>query len=355
MARMRRLTRGGVALTAAVMLLGGCGGSPGDGPSSEPPTDGDEEVVIATDDLDLVGTLRTPDGDGPFPGVLIIHGSGPLSRDGEVPGQLGLTFSRPVPVYKELAESLVEQGYAVLTWDKRTCGPFNGCAANEYPVPADDLTFETLREDASAALDVLSTRDDVGEVVVMGHSKGGTVGAGLLEHRDDVDALVLLASPSADVPDLLDFQAEKLAELVADSGQQSAAAEGAVRDLEDLAAQVRAIGDGQVEGPPLAGASRAFWASYIKASREAPAQVAASDVPVLALGGELDWNVPPAFVQGWSDSIGDRGEVVILPNITHALTRLETGDVAELGPDDVGEEVDASVIEAITDWLSETL
>lgn len=344
--------RGGAALAATVLLLAGCGES---ATETDESTAGGEEVVIPTEDLDLVGTLRTPEGDGPFPGVVIVHGSGPISRDGEVQGQLGLTFSKRVPVYKELAESLVEQGYAVLTWDKRTCGPFNGCADNEYPTPADDLTFETFKDDAAAAVDLIAGRDDISDVVVIGHSKGGTVGAGLFEQRDDIDAFVLLASPAADVPDLLDFQAEKFADLVAESGQQSNAAEGAIQDLQDLAAQARAIGEGDVEGPPLAGASRAFWASYIEASRAAPGQVAASDVPVLALGGELDWNVPPAYVEDWSDSIGDRGEVVILPNITHALTRLGTGDVAEIGPGDVGEEVDPSVVEAITDWLSKTL
>ena len=60
-------------------------------------------------------------------------------------------------------------------------------------------------------------------------------------------------------------------------------------------------------------------------------------------------------MQGWSDPIGDRGGVVILPNITHALTRLGTGDVAALGPGDVGEEVDPSVVAAMVDWLAATL
>jgi hypothetical protein len=37
------------------------------------------------------------------------------------------------------------------------------------------------------------------------------------------------------------------------------------------------------------------------------------------------------------------------------LTRLETGDVAALGPGDVGEELDPSVVETIVGWLSATL
>jgi hypothetical protein len=33
-------------------------------------------------------------------------------------------------------------GYAVLSFDKRTCGPFNGCADNDYPVLSRDLVIE---------------------------------------------------------------------------------------------------------------------------------------------------------------------------------------------------------------------
>ncbi len=97
------------------------------------------DVTIASDGLALEATLTLPSGDGPFPGVVIIHGSGPVNRDGTVPGQLNRGFPAPVSVYRDLAEGLAEQGVASLRYDKRTCGTFNGCAENAYPIPGDDL------------------------------------------------------------------------------------------------------------------------------------------------------------------------------------------------------------------------
>ncbi|MDO5503328.1 MAG: alpha/beta fold hydrolase [Actinomycetia bacterium] len=317
-----------------------------------------EEVTFTNEGLDLVGTLRLPDAaepDAPVPGVLIVAGSGPQSRDGMSVGQLGLTFSTTVPIYREVAEALVDEGYAVLTWDKRTCGPFNDCAENEYPLPGDDLTFDTLRADAGAALDLLAADPRVDELVVIGHSKGGTVGAGLVAERDDIDALVLLASPEPPITDVLDVQVQTFAELVRAAGQEGPQSAMTIAQLQNIANQARAIGEGETEGADLSGASREFWASWIAASEEAPEQVAGSGVPVLALGGEYDWNVPPEMVQAWEPHLPEGSSVEILPNITHALTYLPTDDPAALSPGDVGEEVDDSVVAALTSWLATAL
>lgn len=309
-----------------------------------------EDVTIPAEGVELVGTLRLPDAQGPAPTVVIVHGSGPVNRDGMLPGQLGLTFSRPVPVYRQLAEALVEQGYAVLTWDKRTCGPFNGCADNEYPTPPEDLTVETFQADLAAVLDMLGARDDVGPVALVGHSQGGTLAAGLAD-RDDVAALVLLATPALPLPTVLDAQAETFADLVDAAGQTASAAE-AVAEVRALADQVTEIAGGAVTGPPVGGASREFWASYVAASDAAPGQVAAADLPTFALGGEHDWNVPPDQVLAWEPYVD---EVRILPGVTHALTHLGTDDVTALTPADVGEELDPAVPGAVADWLDEVL
>ncbi|MEZ4314925.1 MAG: hypothetical protein R3F14_43480 [Polyangiaceae bacterium] len=61
------------------------------------------------------------------PAVVIVHGSGPMSRDGVMRGQIGLGFGFELPVYKRLAEALTARGYAVYRYDKRTCGSFNDC------------------------------------------------------------------------------------------------------------------------------------------------------------------------------------------------------------------------------------
>ncbi|MDT0203967.1 alpha/beta fold hydrolase [Nocardioides sp. AE5] len=340
------------ALAATLVLLAGllaaCSGTP-EGSARQAST---EEVVVPADGLDLVGTLRLPAGDGPAPLVVIVHGSGPLDRDGTLPGQLGLTLPTPVPAYREIAEALQARGYAVFTWDKRTCGPFNGCAENDYPPPTDDLTLDTLRGDVGAVIDTLIAREDIGEVVLIGHSKGGTIAAGVASARDDLAALVLLATPEGPLPELLQAQAEKFEEIVAASGQS---ADEAVAGLHQMADDVRAVAEGDLEGTPISGASRRFWASWIAAALAAPDQLEQVDVPVLALGGGHDWNVPPAQVRAWGQHLGGDDEVIIVDQITHALTRLGTEDVDEITADDVGEHVDPTVIDALVTWLDAAL
>ena len=314
-----------------------------------------EEVSIPTDGLELEGTLRLPSGDPPYPGLVIVHGSGPQSRDGLLPGQLGLTLPEPVPVYDQLAEGLRERGYAVLTWDKRTCGPFNGCAENGYPSPAGDIAFDTFGQDVDAVLDHLAARDDIRDLTLIGHSQGGTIAAELAAERRGLDAVVLLATPAIPIDEVLAAQADKLAELVTAAGQQGTAADQAVAQISDLAGEVADIAEGEIGGADVGGASRRFWASWIEASRNAPQQLRSTDVPVLALGGEHDWNVPPEQVRAWEPYLPRGSRVEVLPEITHALTRLGTDDPAAVTPEDLGTSVATSVTETIASWLDASL
>ena len=63
-------------------------------------------------------------GEGPFPGVLLVHGSGPLDmnettgviRIDNDTGSIIYPSSRP---YFEIAQYLSERGFAVLQYDKR--------------------------------------------------------------------------------------------------------------------------------------------------------------------------------------------------------------------------------------------
>jgi pimeloyl-ACP methyl ester carboxylesterase len=351
-------------LVVLLVVLTGCGqgdGSTGGGATASATgaaatqDAGAQDVSIVADGLDLVGTLRLPEGPPPHPGVTIVHGSGPVGRRGSMRGQLGLTLPTPVPVYEELAQALQSRGYAVLTYDKRTCGPFNGCADNDYPMPPDDLTLDTFTQDADAALDHLASRDDVSDLAVIGHSQGGTVAMQVAAGRDDLDAVVLLATPAVPIDEVVAAQADTLEALVAAAGQQGSTADQALAGTRALAEGVTAIDDGATEGPDVGGASRTFWASWIAASREAPQLAAAEEPPVLVIGGEHDWNALPEQVRAWESHLGTDSRVEILPGLTHALTRLDTDDLAAITPDDVGTGLDPSVVDTIATWFDSTL
>jgi alpha-beta hydrolase superfamily lysophospholipase len=307
---------------------------------------------VPADGVDLVGTLRLPAAPGPYAGVVIAHGSGPQSRRGVAPGQVGLGFPVPVPVYEQLADGLRDAGFAVLTFDKRSCGPFNGCTENDYPTPPDDLTFDTFVDDVDRILDHLAEHPDIDRTVLIGHSKGGTIAATLAGRRHDLDAVVLLATPAAPIHEVLAAQAATFADLVDAAGQAHLpAAVQQVDELSTLADQVTEIADGHVDGPVVGGAPRSFWASWIDASRAAPDHLSSSTAPVLTLGGTSDWNVLPVQVEAWRPALAGTDELRILSGITHALTRLDVDDPTAITPADVGTRVDDQVISTVTEWL----
>ncbi|MCC5947839.1 MAG: alpha/beta fold hydrolase [Nitriliruptoraceae bacterium] len=243
----------GLALVAVACTDGDDGPTPGEADAQASDDRPGVDVTIDADGLELQGTLRLPDGAGPHPGVVIAHGSGPSSRRGVFPGQLGMTFPAPVAVYEQLAEGLQAEGFAVLTFDKRTCGPFNGCADNDYPLPSDDLRFETFVDDLDAVVDHLAAREDIDRLAVAGHSKGGTVAAQLATRRGDLDALVLVATPAVGVPELLAGQAETMEDLTIAVGQQGPRVQRELDGLRSLADAVAAVADGEVEGDPIGG------------------------------------------------------------------------------------------------------
>jgi pimeloyl-ACP methyl ester carboxylesterase len=77
-----------------------------------------EEVAWDVDGIAVRGTLTRPDGEGPFPGVVFVAGSGPTDRDWCSPLLQGTACSGRL-----LADALTREGFMTLRYDKRASGP----------------------------------------------------------------------------------------------------------------------------------------------------------------------------------------------------------------------------------------
>ena len=112
-------------------------------------------------DGELPGILTLPTGDGPFPAVVLVHGSGPNDMD-ETIGN--------VKPFRDLAEGLAAKGVAVYRYDKRTYTLGMKMAENHQGT----LMEETV-DDAVAAVQLLAQQDqiDASRIYVLGHSLGG--------------------------------------------------------------------------------------------------------------------------------------------------------------------------------------
>ncbi len=114
-----------------------------------------DEVIFSNKDVSLAATLWLPAGSGPFPGVVIVHGSGRSDRSN--------------PWTSAYTDALVDRGIAVLHPDKRGSGASGGNWR--------EATFFDLADDAIAALDLLRAHPEVdtSRVGLIGFSQGGHI------------------------------------------------------------------------------------------------------------------------------------------------------------------------------------
>lgn len=160
----------------------------------QPPYDYDVEEVNFENKaaaIQLAGTLTKPKGEGPFPAVVLVSGSGPQDRDETILGH------KPFHV---LAHEFTRSGIAVLRYDDRGVGKSGGSFKG--------ATTADFAGDAAAALAYLRGLNFVqpGKSGVVGHSEGGMVTLLLTQSSTKPDFIVMLAGPGLPIDEMLLLQ-----------------------------------------------------------------------------------------------------------------------------------------------------
>src|SRR5262249_47563238 len=152
----------------------------------------EQEVTVGTGGWALPGTLSLPAGDGPFPAVVLVHGSGPQDRDETI---------GPNKTFKDLAWGLASRGIAVLRYEKRTKHYREKLIAMKgLPFTAKD----EVDDDALAAVQLLRTtkRIDPKRIFVLGHSLGATMAPRIASCDKDIAGLIILAGTTRPLEDV---------------------------------------------------------------------------------------------------------------------------------------------------------
>ncbi|HEX6181834.1 MAG TPA: alpha/beta fold hydrolase, partial [Chitinophagaceae bacterium] len=133
-------------------------------------------------------TITTPQGNGSFPAVILITGSGQQNRDEEIAGH------KPFAV---IADHLTRKGFIVLRVDDRGVGQSTG--------EVNAATSLDFYADVSAGIDYLKSRKETDKrrIALIGHSEGGMIAQMQAAQRKDIAAIVLLAAPGISGADVL--------------------------------------------------------------------------------------------------------------------------------------------------------
>ena len=236
-----------------------------------------ERLAYGTDSLQF-GELRLPEGPGPFPVAIVLHG--------------GCWYSPYAAVRNAapLADALTAAGIA--TWNveyRRYDHPGGG-----WPGTFRDAAMATDHVRTLAATYPLDTT----RVLAIGHSAGAQL-AVWLATRDRLSAQSELRTASAPLP------------------LRAAVSLGGVMDMAEYQArQTQTCGNPAVESV-LGGLPTAVPARYAEVS---PAERLPIGVPHVHIAGALDRIAPREVVQRFADSaraLGDSVEVITVPAIGH--------------------------------------
>lgn len=237
-------------------------------PAPEPPKPG--ELIVGAGSIRLPATLALPTGTGPFPVVVLVHGSGPNDRDE--------TVGANAP-FKDLAEGLATRGVATLRYVKRT---------RQYPSPVATVKEEVI-DDALSALALARQQPGVDpkRVFLLGHSMGAYLAPRIAPGDPALAGIVLLAGS---VRPMLDLAREQLQYLGAPPSM-----------LETLRASAPAT----------------YWDDL--ASYDPVALARKVQAPFLILQGERDYQVTMKEFELWREGLKARQDVTLksYPKLNH--------------------------------------
>jgi hypothetical protein len=279
------------------------------------------DITVGINEWKLPGTLTMPKGAGPFPALVLVHGSGPNDRDESVGS---------AKVFRDLAEGLSSRGIAVLRYEKRTRQFPRKCAAD-----ANFTVNQETVEDAAQAVTLLRSQPkiDPARIFVLGHSMGGYLAPRILSRDPKIAGFVVLAGNVRPMDELIVDQVEYIASL---KGNLTAEDQARLQEYKKN---------------PFAGMN--LPASYLADLKGYRPDLDAKSLntPLLILQGERDYQVTMKDYDLWKSALAVRSNVSF-----HSYPRLNHLFIAGEGqsrPEEYQQpgHVDVQVIADIANWI----
>jgi dienelactone hydrolase len=296
------------------------------------------EIEIPNNDRKIAGSLAFPEGKGPFPAVVLVHGSGAVSRD----------FLGPI------AYVFAHKGIAALSYDKR----------HDFL----DADFEELATDAAAAFNYLRNRPEIDRAKIgyLGASQGGWIAPLAATLEPGASFLILFSGASVTPAEHEVMRTREEVKVQGGSQEEiNKAADALLAQLAELRKEETRIEfEKQLNELKAAGKSKElehygsenprFLLWYRKIMDYDPVPVLKkTKIPLLAVYGDLDLAVPPKEnvepLKRYLNEAGNNNvEVRILQRANHVLLQAETGSRSEFPHLN---RFAPGLFELITDWV----
>ena len=322
-------------------------------------TDPFDETTVSwpVEGIDVEATLTRPPGDGLFPAVIMVAGSGPTDRNWCTPLLPGENGSAAL-----LAQALTETGFITLRYDKIASGPH---IRENVEQMMGKISLQSHLDELTGGVRLLAGREDVDahRIFILGNSEGCLHAMNYQVHAPKPPAagLVLTAPPARPVGVLARAQIAAQLTAVPDGDQLLAAYDAAMADFmagrpvqtdpnlpEGLRNVIMAV-----SAPVNQPFSRDLWVT------DPLAWLAEVTAPVLALIGkkdiQVDWQADGPLLEALA---ADHPNITIVyPEDANHVLKHEPRDRSELTAADGltynadGVALDDEALRAITDWL----
>src|SRR5271155_2127268 len=265
----------------------------------------EQPLTLTNGKFELPGTLTVPTGDGPFPAVVLVQGSGPQDQDETI---------GPNKPFKDLAWGLASRGIVVFRYTKRT---------QKYTVQSSDdpmrmtVEDETI-SDARAAVALLAAQPKVNpkQVFLLGHSLGAYLAPRIATGDSQIAGIAILGANTRPIEQVIVEQIHYL------SGKTGAPADEAAKQIADAEAAAK-----QIESPDLKPndtvsllGSKTYGAYWLDLRGYDPVKTASQlKIPILVLQGARDYQGPNANFEEWNKTLAKRKNATLksFPDLNH--------------------------------------
>ncbi|MFC6102821.1 alpha/beta hydrolase [Olivibacter domesticus] len=286
----------------------------------------EEEISIQTDNGELFGTLTLPVKSKKSALAIIIAGSGPVDRDGNLPNMKNNCL-------KMLAHSLADNNISSIRYDKRGIGKSKGAGLIE-----DSLTFNVYIEDVKSWINKFDKDKRFFEIIIIGHSEGSLIG--MVAAKQHVDKFISIAGLGSPVQEILKIQLKNLPD--------------------ELRAQSTVILDSLSQGlrvkqvsPMLFSIFRPSIQRYMSSwmKLDPSKEIKDLSIPALIVNGTSDMQVDSSNAEKLHNALPD-SKMLIIQHMNHVMKEIDSPEKNLPSYNDPEKPLAPHLIETIVDFIT---